>query len=80
MSYDLDGFDDEQKQLLSKIVDDLDGPTATLEILNTLESSLYQLDPDWEIGQSLAPDLRKRVDVCLAALHYAKVQSLAKVS
>jgi hypothetical protein len=81
MNFDPDSFDEEQKQFLAYIVDDFGGPTSTRNVLSILEQALYELNPDWEVNPtSLSPELRKDIEVCMAALHYAKVQSLAKAS
>jgi hypothetical protein len=78
MTFDIDTFDDEQKKSLSIILSDFDGPTSTKYVLSILEDALAECKPDWERDpQAISPDLRKELEVCMAALSYAKMRSLA---
>ena len=78
MNYNIDDFSDEQKRFLSAIVSDFGGPTSTAAVLSILEHVLGECLPDWVLDpQPMSEDLRKDVEVCMAALNYSKVQSLA---
>lgn len=81
MNYDINSFDEEQKRFLSCIVSDFGGPTSTASVLYILERALGECKPDWELDpQAFSEDLRKDIEVCMAALNYSKVQSLAEAS
>jgi hypothetical protein len=76
---DVDSFTEDQKKLLSLIVDDFRGPTATPTLLFVMERVLYSLKPDWELDTfSNEPDVRQDIEVCLAALSYYKIEQIAK--
>jgi len=81
MNYDIKKFDTEQKRLLSCIVEDFGGPTSAATLLDIIERVLGECKPDWELDpQAFSEDLRKDIEVCMAALNYSKVQSLAEAS
>ncbi|HEU4662225.1 MAG TPA: hypothetical protein VFS63_16355 [Pseudolabrys sp.] len=78
MTFDIDSFDEKQKNSLFTMVSDFDGPTSTGYVLSVLERALTECNPDWERDpQAISPDLRKELEVCMAALHYCKIRSLA---
>lgn len=75
---DIDAFTDSQKQFLSRIVDDLSGPTVAVDLLRIIENLLYSLAPDWEESFiSDIADAKADIDVCIAALTYQKVRCIA---
>ncbi|TXD43110.1 hypothetical protein TR80_009655 [Xanthomonas campestris] len=74
---DPDMFDDHQKQLLSLIVDDLNGPTSAGALLRMIENIIYSLKPDFELANfSDDPELKSDIEICMAALNYMKVQQI----
>jgi len=76
---DVDTFTEEQKQFLSRIVDDLNGQTATGSLLYFIERLVFALKPDWEISTFASEDdIKDDFDVCLAALNYLKVKDAAQ--
>jgi hypothetical protein len=78
MTFDIDSFDEGQRKSLSIMISDFDGPTSTERVLSILERALTECKPDWERDpQAFSPDLRKEVEVCMAALNYCKIRSLA---
>ncbi len=77
MTFDIDSFDEEQKRSLSNMVSDFHGPTSTGYVLSVLERALAERSPDWERDpQAFSLDLRKELEVCMAALNYCKIVSL----
>jgi hypothetical protein len=77
MTFDVDSFDEEQKRSLSNMLSDFHGPTSTGHVLSVLERALIECSPDWERNpQAFSLDLRKELEVCMAALSYCKILSL----
>lgn len=77
MTFDIDSFDEEQKKSLSIMLSDFHGPTSTGYVLSVLERALAECSPDWERDpQTFSLDLRKELEVCMAALNYCKISSL----
>jgi hypothetical protein len=77
MTFDIDSFEEKQKKSLSIMLSDFDGPTSTEYVLSVLERALNECDPDWEQDpQAFSLDLRKELEVCIAALNYCKIRSL----
>lgn len=75
---DADTFSDDQRQFLSLIVADLNGPTCVSSLLRVIEDTLYALKPEWELDRIQDGDLRRNLEVCLAALQYMKVKNVSE--
>ncbi|WOB25910.1 hypothetical protein NYR95_19890 [Xanthomonas dyei] len=74
---DPDTFDDSQKQLLSLIVDDLNGPTSVGALLRIMENVIYSLKPDFDLDNfSNEPGIKSDIEICMAALSYMKVKQI----
>ncbi|VTQ61867.1 Uncharacterised protein [Stenotrophomonas maltophilia] len=75
---DPDTFDDSQKQVLSLIVEDLNGPTSVGALLRMIENIIYSIKPDIELSNfDNDSALRSDIEVCMAALNYMKVRQIA---
>ena len=72
-------FTDDQKKLFRAIIDDFGGPTVAGHLLEIIDSILGETAPDWELDpQALSEDLRSDVEVCMAALQYREMSSMAE--
>jgi hypothetical protein len=80
MNIDIDTFTDDQKNFLAQVVDDFGGPTSTASVLMVLERALYTLKPDFDFStpHETEKELYEDLEVCMAALHYWKVQNVAE--
>ena len=68
-------FTDEQKNLLKGLINDLQGPTLTQYLLSVMEEILTEFKSDWEVALAGNPELRKKIEVCMAALDYVDSSS-----
>lgn len=78
MNIDVDTFTEDQKKFLSQIASDFSGPTSTASLLMILERTMYTLKPDIDLSRpsDADKDLWEDLEVCMAALHYWKVQNV----